>query len=370
MISNMMMNKGGIFAIVISMACSMQAAILVVDQDPSNQAADYEQLQPAIDAAQAGDTIYVMPSATTYENATIEKSLTLIGAGMAKEVAFSAAPSLESRLGELIIKANDVFVTGFVFSAEVQALAPSQNITIFRNYFDDSTYDGELSAYAVETPEVATTISNLHIINNRFSSNSSNKVPVDLFHSTLDDSRILTEMVGLVFANNMVLGGDVSFPNGDGDIFNNYFNVDRINLRESTARDGTLYSEGRFFNNIIHAAYIVEGRQEVSHNAYKDTTYTSVGITVYFSDTTNIEYEDLTSLIVNSGGWGYSHVLAADSPLKGAGMNGDDIGILGGLHAWNLNHQPPVPIITKLQAPRIVGAGENLSLQIEVQPNN
>lgn len=87
-------------------------------------------------------------------------------------------------------------------------------------------------------------------------------------------------------------------------------------------------------------------------------------------DTTNIEYEDLTSLIVNSGGWGYSHVLAADSPLKGAGMNGDDIGILGGLHAWNLNHQPPVPIITKLQAPRIVGAGENLSLQIEVQPNN
>ena len=51
MISNNMKNKGGIFAVLMSIACSVNAAILVVDQDPSNQAADYEQLQPAVDAA-------------------------------------------------------------------------------------------------------------------------------------------------------------------------------------------------------------------------------------------------------------------------------------------------------------------------------
>ena len=352
------------------LAMEIRSDILVVDQDPSNQAADHQQLQPAIDAAQAGDTIYVMPSAATFEDATVEKSLTFIGAGMAREVAFPEASSLESRLGGLTIKASDVFVTGFVFAGEVRVLAPSQNITIFRNFFDDSTYSGELSAYAVETPEVATTLSNLHVINNRFRSNSSSKVVVDLFHSALDDKQILTEMVGFVFANNFLVGGDFDFPHGSGEIYNNYFSVDRINFRESTSLNGTIYAEGRFFNNIVHRAFFVGNRLVATHNAYSSQVTVSEGIDKFFADASNLKYTELSEMIVNEGAWGNAFVPTAGSLLKGAGMNGEDIGIFGGPHAWNLNHQPPVPIITKLQAPRIVGTGENLSLQIEVQPNN
>lgn len=343
-----------------------QAAILVVDQDPTNQAADHQQLQPAIDAAQAGDTIYVMGGGATYKAANVEKSLTLIGAGAATEVAFPAAPGLDSRLDDLTIKASDVFVTGFVFAGEVQVLAPSQNITIFRNYFDDSKYDGELSAYAVEEPEVATIISNLHVINNHFRANSDSKIVVDLFHSVLDDKRILTEMIGFVFANNFVVGGDLDFPNGTFEIYHNYFNVDRIYFREQTSRDGIVYAQGKFFNNIVQAALFIGDRLVATHNAYS----TSVTAADFFADASNIAFTNLNDVIVNEGAWGNAFVLTSDSPLKGAGMNGEDIGIFGGPHAWNLNHQPPVPIITKLQAPRIVGAGENLSLQIEVQPNN
>jgi hypothetical protein len=88
-----------------------------------------------------------------------------------------------------------------------------------------------------------------------------------------------------------------------------------------------------------------------------------------FADDSSFRMGSRQEAMVWTGSAYQLYVLTTDSPLKGKGMNGEDIGIYGGLHAWNPNFQPPVPIITKLQAPRIVGAGENLTLQIEVQPN-
>ena len=359
-------HRCALFGISLLSACGLvsRAGILVVDQDPTNQAADHQQLQPAIDAAQAGDTIYVMGAGEIYESITVEKPLTLIGAGVAKEVAFPAAPNLESRLGVVTIKAQGVFLTGFVFTDEVFVLAPSQDITFFRNHFDDVTYDADLGAFAVETPEVATTISNLHLINNLFSSNNPNATQIDLYHSGLADRGIVTKQVGFVFANNIMTGARLSFPNGDGEIFNNYFRVRLMSFTEDRNE-----AVGRFFNNIVVQASsgtsISPGELSVSHNAVRSGFYNDI-----FSDPTHIKYDAPAEIIVNEGAWGNAYIPIADSPLKGAGMNGEDIGIFGGPHAWNLNHQPPVPIITKLQAPRIVGAGENLSLQIEVQPNN
>jgi hypothetical protein len=359
-------HRCALFGISLLSACGLvsRASILVVDQDPTNQVADYPQLQPAIDAAQAGDTIYVMGTGEIYESVTVEKSLTLIGAGVAKEVAFPAAPNLESKLGTVTIKAQGVFLTGFVFTGEVFVLAPSQEITFFRNHFDDVTYDAHLGAFAVETPEVATTISNLHVINNLFTSNNSNFIQIDLYHSGLADNGVVTKQVGFVFANNIMTGGGWSFPHGDGEIFNNFFRV----RRQLFTEDGRV-AEGRFYNNIIvqHSAgyELSPGELSITHNSVRTGFYNDI-----FSDPSNVKYEDVAHVIVNEGAWGNAYVPTADSPLKEAGMNGEDIGIFGGPHAWNLNHQPPVPIITKLQAPRIVGAGENLSLQIEVQPNN
>jgi hypothetical protein len=362
MISNMMMNKGGIFAIVISMACSMQAAILVVDQDPSNQAADYEQLQPAIDAAQDGDTIYVMPSASNYEAATVNKSLTLIGSGTHKSDAFPSLASLPTIMDQIIVNANDVFLTGFDFHEQVRVLAPSQNVTIFRCYFNNWSANGELEAFAVKSPEVATKVTNLHVINNRFTANSSSDSQVDLFESTLDSEGILTEMVGFVFANNIIWGGDFSFPNGEGEIFNNYFDMSEFWFYEDTSSDGRLRARGNFYNNIVWSGAYREGSLGRRNNAYSSSNA--------FAHSSNFKIGSRESVMVWSGTASERYVLTDDSALKGAGMNGEDIGIYGGLHAWNPNYQPPIPIITKLQAPRIVGAGETLSLQIEVQPNN
>jgi len=362
-------HRCALFVISMLSACGLvsRAGILVVDQDPSNQAADYQQLQPAVDASQPGDTIYVMASATIYEAATINKSLTLIGSGTHKDIAFPSIPSFPTRMDQVVVNANDVFLTGFEFTAELRVLAPSQNVTVFRNYFNNWSADGELEAFAVKTPEVETKVTNLHVINNRFTANSSSDSQVDLFDSTLDGEGILTEMVGFVFANNIIWGGDFRFPNGDGEIYNNYFDVSQLFFRESTSLDGTLRARGNFYNNIVWDGQYIEGSLYRRNNAYstRNGAYGTI-----FSNASNFLMGAREEALVWTGSAYQLYVLTADSPLKGKGMNGEDIGIYGGLHAWNPNYQPPIPIITKLQAPRIVGAGETLSVQIEVQPNN
>ena len=348
----------------------IQANILVVDQDITNQAADFQQLQPAVDAAQDGDTIYVMGSSSMYEAANVNKSLTLIGAGTFKNITFPAISSLESLMGKMTINANNVFVTGFHFAAELLVLAPSQNVTVFRNYFNSKDHEGVLEAFAVETPEIAAEIHHLHVINNIFWANSSKDEYVDLFHSTLDDKGIYTKVVGFVFANNLVWGGgQFVVPNGSVEVYNNYFNVLEIEFRETARGVGVLKASGNFYNNIIHNRNTYREGLEVRRNNayYSGLSGTTKG---YFSDSSNIQYTNLGELVALSGSVWQELVPTADSPLKGAGVNGEDIGIFGGPHAWNPNFQPPVPVITRLQTPRIVGAGENLSLQIEVQPNN
>ncbi len=75
-------------------------------------------------------------------------------------------------------------------------------------------------------------------------------------------------------------------------------------------------------------------------------------------------------LVLGDQSWGERLRLKPESSLNTAASDGGTIGIFGGLHPWNSNMQPPIPIITRLDAPRVVGAGEGLSVTVEVQSNN
>lgn len=348
-------------------AITSNAEVWVVDQDTSNQAADYPQLQAAIDAAQDGDTIYVMGAAAKYEGATVNKSLTLIGAGVYKNISFPAASSLESFMEQIIITANDVFVTGFHFTAELRVLAPSQNVTLFRNFFNHEDYNGALEAAAVETPQIATKIHNLHVINNIFRATTSSVHLVKLFDTDLAAKSIYTEVVGLVFANNILWNrGLFLVPSGSVKIFNNYFGLNRVGFWARKSDNSRIQASGNFYNNLVNDPYYDQGNLVRRNNAHnKWSGYDSI-----FSDSSNIEYTQLSEVVRVAGNLWEELALTDDSILKGAGLNGEDIGIFDGPHAWNPNFQPPVPIITRLQAPHIVGSGENLGVQIEVQPNN
>jgi hypothetical protein len=66
---------------------STNAAVLTVNNSPNNPG-QYAQIDPAIAAANVGDTIYVQGSSANYSNATITKSLTIIGAGTYSQTPF------------------------------------------------------------------------------------------------------------------------------------------------------------------------------------------------------------------------------------------------------------------------------------------
>jgi hypothetical protein len=340
----------------------LTAAVWVVDRNAANPAADFESLPEALEAAQPADTIYVMPSGNAYQLDSITKPITIIGSGYGKGSAFPRAANSDSKLGKFSITATNVFFSGLVFTGGnegVTVVAPSKGITFFRNYFAGT----DLYASAGADGK-ALQIGSLHVINNYFGPDSD----VGLFNSVLVNSSIYTEVVDLVFANNIMKSGRFSFPNGDGDVFNNVLimNTSGILFRE-TGPPGrqTVRSSGRVFNNIIGAvsnADIRLGDNLFANNMVNLENFTSPGA--------NLIFKSLADVVVNIGAWGEPYVLTSDSPAKGAGLNGEDIGIYGGIHAWNPTLQPPLPIINRIEAPRVVGAGEGLKVTVEAQSNN
>lgn len=80
---------------------STNATVITVNNSPNNPG-QYAQIDPAIAAANPGDTIYVQGSSATYSNATVTKSLTIIGPG-----AFSQTPlQLQAKISVLTVNSG------------------------------------------------------------------------------------------------------------------------------------------------------------------------------------------------------------------------------------------------------------------------
>ncbi|NJM93788.1 MAG: hypothetical protein HC842_03225 [Cytophagales bacterium] len=76
----------GIFGLLMAMwlALGAEAAYRVADNNPgvSTGGLVYASAQDAITASAAGDTVYIVPSYTSYGNITINKRLVVLGAGI------------------------------------------------------------------------------------------------------------------------------------------------------------------------------------------------------------------------------------------------------------------------------------------------
>ncbi len=323
---------------------TLRGEVLVVDRNLSNDAADYHSLPEAYGAAAEGDTIYIMPADHVYELESVDKTISIIGSGYGKEVFYPESTGVDSKLGPVSINATNVFISGMVFSRPVDVVEGSEGVTLFRNLFlanfnTRSSDDTDLSR-----------ISELYVINNWF----------DLRQGTADarDIQLWTEISNFIFANNVVIDANFRFARGDGRLFHNIFLGPYLNFGNVQQRE--IRSSGHFFNNIVHLTRgaginnYLRGDVEFSNNILK------------FSD----EPPNLDDVFVNTGAWGHRYVLAPNSPAKGAGLNGEDLGIFAGKYAWKLNQQPPIPIISGLDAPSIVGPGESLKISVTIEPNN
>ena len=328
--------------------------ILVVDRNEANPAAGFHTIQEALNAAEPGATIYVMPSGEPYnEGPLISKPVTLIGSGWGREHWFPSSVRGESVVTGLRIRSSDVFVTGMVVdggNASVEGPANLSNIVISRNKFNGTL--------RLSTDQSTMKITNLFVLNNDLSS--------------IDHSR--GELVDAVIANNIVRQS-LALLTGNGDVFQNIFTgVSRLStttnvLNRNANPDGFI---GRFYNNIVEVTPTGGVPPDQSRTflsarmSYQNNLFRSSVVRDFMPGA--IVFESLVA-IVGAGPNGEPFVPVEGGPAIGSGVNGEDLGIYGGTNPWNPNQQPSIPIITEVVAPRIITSDEEFRITVQVEVN-
>ena len=278
------------------------AAVLVVNNSPNNPG-QYAQIDQAMAAANAGDTIYVQGSAASYNNGTVTKSITLLGPGAFNQTDLHLIANVNS----ISINSNlsDITIRGFYLSS-ISANYSNQvhNLTISHCYITSQIglgsmnnasnffiYNNILNGSGSNIEMGATTVANG---NNNF------VIQNNIFHGSIASSVV----TNTVIQNNIFLGASTAFNNvcSNAIINNNIF----------AASDPITNTSACVFNN------------NITYNS--SSTYPLLGGTNI--DNTNpmfVNVPDYAGFNQN-----YNYHLQTSSPGHNAGNDGTDIGIYGG----------------------------------------
>lgn len=330
-----------------------------------NIPAQYTDIQLALDAATAGDTLFIHPAAKTYggeDSIYITKPLVLIGGGIYND-------SLE--YGGLETRFNKIILTG---AADNSTIA---NMVIGRLVVRDSI--------AANTAYDGITITHNHINRVDFFSTDST------FSST--DFIIKNNIINLVFFNAWeAVDGDVQLAienniigqiaNGSGDEFairNNIFNP---SIFGGTALFNV--SGATIFNNIFYGNIEKKGIGTKScnnnifdYNLTQETNDDLSGGTDNVFGSHNIEstnplwvnrrddFNSLEEIILSN------FSLQDGSPAKGSGSSGTDIGLTGGRFPFNPQIRFGYPHVRSIKINNpVLGADDILKFTIQgIFPN-
>ena len=333
------------------------ATTWVVDRDPNNAAASFSDLQTAVDSVKAGDTIILMPSSQSYGHATIDKGITIMGAGFGGAELHSLTRHKESITGviTLIDGASNLALIGLsIHSVSVgkNDIAALSNILIIRNIFHQDhgslRFDGK------------SRINNLSIINNWIESH--------VFCGTLAiiENAVISNNV---FHHSFTWAPAAQTPgNVHAIVVNNIF----------LSTSSFSMQAGVFSGNIIQRKAYEDWRSgytEIDHASQSGNVYAGAapwsgeGVPIDLAEH-DVFTKTLSDVVTLSGDWWEQYVLTAKSPAKGITENGGDAGIFGGLHPWDTEQMPPFPFVSMLVAPNVVTQGQPFTVELEVQTNN
>jgi hypothetical protein len=319
--------------------------------------AGYNDLQPAITAASAGDTIHLEPSLTSYGSATVDRKVTIIGSGFFNNAAVTGGlntmnPNLQATNLNSIIN-NISFYPGSEQSTlmgcstgNIQIFA--SDITIKRNYIGGWFY---LNNYNPNTG-VYGNYSNLDIRQNVF------WIGMSVYY--------FSNAGGIGYSNINIQNNifyapssqGISLPVGaSGYIQNNTFDVyggySALNCYGFQV-DNNVIVNGTFTpNNCVYFNNIGSSTQFGTANSNQQNVSTATLYTNYAgANETETRYD-----------------LAPAGPGVGAGFGGIDVGSFGGPDPYRLSGIPPVPSIYLLTAPATTTTS-TLPVTISTRSNN
>lgn len=310
------------------------AKIWIADANPGDIGADFKTIQAAHDGASAGDTIYAIGSAQSLGDATFTKKLVIIGPGyfLSENQNLQASP-FSAKFEDLTFDAGSEgsIITG----CEIQGFLniKTSNISIIRNY--------------ISCPFIYMFrgIGNLYIQQNYINPSSSISAPT-VIHTD--------ENVGPIYITNNYISSSNSssidmHKSANAIIENNVITGD-INCYNST-----------FQNNIITGSFYGTGNGIFNNICNKDQ----------FSNTNgNIPNTDTSKIFINTGSTDGKFQLKANSPARGAGVNGVDIGMFGGVNPYVLSGVPSIPSIYYFTAPFYGSKSQGLKVRIKAKVNN
>lgn len=331
--------------------CTTQIAaqnILIVDNTRLGEVQPpvYKELQAAIDAAQAGDVIHVMPSQNNYHGNnvgtsvgikvnTIGKSISIFGPGFnpGKE----DAPNLRANVGSIEfvegaanVRLSGLLISSLLFATDLQGLM-----------VDKCIVGGEIRA-----------------------AGQYNYANFVIRNSILQATFAVNNVSGFIVTNNVINGSGSGGNNIDihGAIMSNKI-VGYGSGGSGSATDCV------FKNNTVHRSFSLRN-STVSNNVFRNTQNSTID-----DDRGNIARDNIfeeTAIYENFTPSGSSYFpdmdfrLTSESPGKGGGSDGKDMGVYGG----DTPFEPmggALPSVQAIIAPLMIPAGEDVTIEVKAK---
>jgi hypothetical protein len=306
------------------LAIQSYAAVITVDANHPS-AGMYKNLKDAHDAANSGDTILVYPFAGKYSGIEVKKRLRIVGRGWYDVGGKNISTAINYM--HFLNGSGGSSLEGFEddFSVRIDA----NNITIKRN---------DLALIEVLSGHVGTVI-----IQNYIKTSANYAIGVDPNNEVFITNNIIYEYHDGYSTDNAISASGNSIT---------------INITHNVIAgyENSLYiinSNYYVANNLIISGWIKPKDHSGFHNniCHADQLYSSHG---------NMINVDMKT--VYSGSW---YQLVENSPAKGAGTNGVDIGIYGGSTPFVLGGYPSIPRIVNIEADHLGTKSHGLDVKIK-----
>lgn len=310
----------------------------------------YSTIQAAIDAADSGDVIQVMPSPTAYGVATFDgvSNVTLLGVGFNPQL-ISSEYNSTSTLSGIIIKGGSkgIRISGMICgSIEVGNSSDGSSVHAYNVIIEESFFNGLSITYSSNV-----VISKNLIMNGRQNDvyGSSNVV----LHNNIFVGNGFRYMSSATFLNNLFL------RSGDSNTLAQYIEFATFENNIIGGYTGLIAPQ---FSRLINSSF--------SYNYFEGEFPTS-------TTSTNNSFNNISSITgdmfederIIDGDW---NSLWDPTPkateLINAGNDGTNLGPSGGSSPYRVISSP-VPLIQELIAPQTLVVGQNFQVTIKAKGN-
>lgn len=347
------------------------ATIRTVSNNP-DQPGQFTQVDAAIAASVAGDTIYVHGSQFTYNDFFVTKRLVIMGAGYNSNNQFN----LPTKVGSIWLNrdtglqnASGSVISGFLVTTNLRNNGNPgvENITIFRNQINSTLY--------TYNPSTGGNFGNNWVIYNNIiwsiAGGSSGSTSSSASNITLQNNIISGDVNG--FSMSSVLIDHNVFPGSDAlsnlfyaTITNNIFIRTTGNILASSVAFNT------FNNNLSNLTTIGPNPPT---NSFAGGGNTEAGNFIAVDP----QFENVTNL--NAFDYAFNYRLKTTSTVRNAGTDGTDLGIYGGARpfpsggaagsGYDTSPLPPIPQVTEVNILNsTLQPGTPLNVNVKAKVNN